>query len=182
MLSERGKLPTAAADISFLKEVSDDRRLSLRRDRWLRTPATSADHASGGATHLRSQFARFIVTGGIAAGVNVLTRWLLGFVMSYELAIALAYGVGMTTAFVLARMFVFDGSTGAAGTQYLRFTLVNVVAFAQVWLVSVGLVRYVFPVLGLTWQAETVAHIIGVASPVVTSYFAHRHFSFRQAG
>lgn len=127
-----------------------------------------------------SEFARFIVTGGIAAGVNVLTRWLLNLVMSYEAAVALAYLVGMTTAFVLARMFVFEAGAGSARSQYLRFALVNVVAFFQVWLVSVGLARYLFPALDFRWQAETVAHLIGVASPVVTSYFAHRNFSFRQ--
>ena len=128
-----------------------------------------------------SEFARFIVTGGIAAGVNVLARWLLSLVMSYEAAVALAYLVGMTTAFVLARMFVFDACAGRASSQYLRFALVNVVAFSQVWLVSVGLARYLLPALGFTWQVEAVAHMIGVASPVVTSYFAHRHFSFRRS-
>ena len=128
-----------------------------------------------------SQFTRFLVTGGISAGVNVLTRWLLNFVLGYALAVALAYIVGMTVAFILARMFVFDArSSNNPGGQYARFALINVLAFAQVWIVSVGLVRYIFPAMRLSWHAETIAHIIGVVSPVVTSYFGHRHFSFRQ--
>ena len=135
--------------------------------------------AAAGTGGARTQFLRFVVTGGIAAGVNVLARLLLSTVMVYELAVALAYLAGMTTAFVLARRFVFAGGGGSTGGQYLRFALVNVVAFAQVWLVSVGLARCLFPLAGFTWQAQTVAHLIGVASPVVTSYFAHRHFSFR---
>jgi putative flippase GtrA len=63
--------------------------------------------------------------------------------------------------------------------EYARFALVNAVAFAQVWLVSVGLARLVFPAIDFTWQAETVAHVIGVVSPIVTSYIGHKHFSFR---
>jgi len=57
-------------------------------------------------------------------------------------------------------------------------TLVNLAAVAQVWVVSVGLARLVFPVAGFVWHAETVAHVIGVAVPVFTSYLGHKHFSF----
>jgi putative flippase GtrA len=127
----------------------------------------------------RACFIRFLVTGGIAAVVNVLSRWLLDFVVVYEIAIGLAYIAGMTVAFVLARMFVFESEAGEAKRQYVRFALVNVVAFVQVWCVSVVLARLVFPAVGLTWQAETVAHMIGVVSPVVTSYLAHKRYSFR---
>ena len=51
-------------------------------------------------------------------------------------------------------------------------------AVAQVWIVSVGLTRFIFPAIGLAWHAETVAHVIGVAVPVFTSYLGHKHFSF----
>lgn len=127
----------------------------------------------------RARFVRFLVTGGIAASVNVASRWLFGFAFVYEIAICLAYLVGMTTAFVLARMFVFDPGTGTARAQYIRFALVNVVAFVQVWIVSVVLTRFLFPAIGFTWQAETIAHMIGVVSPVATSYVAHKKFSFK---
>lgn len=126
----------------------------------------------------RARFTRFLVTGGLAAAVNVGTRWLLDFVVVYEVAIGLAYIVGMTTAFILARMFVFEAEAGNAQQQYVRFALVNVVAFAQVWCVSVGLARFVFPAIGLTWQAETIAHMIGVISPVAVSYYGHKKLSF----
>lgn len=127
----------------------------------------------------RARFIRFLVTGGLAAGVNVLSRILLGLVLGYEIAVAFAYLVGMTTAFVLARLFVFDGRHGGVQGQYTRFALVNVVAFVQVWIVSVGLDRFVFPAIGWTWQAATLAHAIGVVSPVAVSYVGHKHFSFR---
>ena len=127
----------------------------------------------------RERFLRFLVTGGLAAGVNVATGILLNLIFTYEFAIALAYLAGMTTAFVLARMFVFDASGSTVRGQYLRFAIVNAVAFAQVWLVSVGLARLFFPWIGLTLHAETLAHMIGVVSPIMTSYFGHKLFSFR---
>jgi putative flippase GtrA len=127
----------------------------------------------------RARFLRFLVTGGLAAGVNIVSRILFDRAVVYEIAVVLAYLVGMTTAFILARLFVFDGRAGDARGQYMRFALVNVLAFAQVWIVSVGLDRYIFPAIGWTWQAATLAHAIGVVSPVAASYFGHRKFSFR---
>jgi putative flippase GtrA len=95
-------------------------------------------------------------------------------------AIACAYLAGMVTAFVLARIFVFRAETGGAHWQFLRFAAVNAVALVQVFLVSVGLARFVFPSLGIAWLGETAAHVIGVLSPVASSYVLHKHFSFRQ--
>nr|WP_294503175.1 GtrA family protein [uncultured Rhodopila sp.] len=120
-----------------------------------------------------------MVTGGIAAGVNIVSRWLLEYFVSYEVSIGIAYLIGMTTAFFLARIFVFEPVAGDAHWQFVRFTLVNAIAFAQVWLVSVGLARLVFPAIGYAWQPELVAHVIGVMSPIVSSYVLHKRFSFR---
>ncbi len=129
----------------------------------------------------RDRFIRFLLTSGAAAFVNIAARYALEYAVRYEIAVAIAYLFGMITAFILARRFVFDAAHSTPGGQAARFALVNAVAFAQVWLISVGLARWLFPAIGFTWQAETVAHVIGVASPAVTSYFLHQHFTFRQA-
>lgn len=127
------------------------------------------------------EFARFVAVGGFAALVNLASRAALSLALPYEAAVALAYLVGMTTAFLLARRHVFAHSGRRAREEYLRFALVNAVALVQVWLVSVGLLRFGLPAIGWTWQAELVAHAAGVASPIVTSYLGHRHFTFRRA-
>lgn len=129
-----------------------------------------------------SEFVRFIFTGGIAAAVNIGARLALSNVMGYQASILVAYLIGMTTAFVLAKSLVFQASQRSTSGEYLRFSLVNLVALGQVWLVSVGLDSLVFPYLGMSWHPETVAHIIGVVSPVVTSYYGHKFFSFRRGG
>ncbi|MCZ8314956.1 GtrA family protein [Phreatobacter sp.] len=126
----------------------------------------------------RSPFLRFLASGGIAAGVNVLARILFSPVMAYEIAVVLAYLVGMLTAYVLMRLFVFEASGRAAGSELWRFAVVNAVALVQVWLVSVGLARWLFPAVGYTFHADTVAHVIGVLSPVLTSYLGHKRYSF----
>ncbi|MCB8878386.1 GtrA family protein [Acidisoma silvae] len=126
-----------------------------------------------------SEFVRFIVTGGCAACVNILVRIPLGLVMSYSASIIVAYLIGMTTAFLLAKLFVFQKSERASHAEFARFAIVNLVALLQVWLVSLGLKDRVFPWFGFTWHAELVAHAIGVASPVVTSYYGHKLFTFK---
>jgi putative flippase GtrA len=126
----------------------------------------------------QTQFALFVVVGGFAAVVNIVSRVAFNLAMPYEAAIVVAYACGMTTAYVLNRKFVFAASGRRPIDEYARFTLVNLVAVAQVWIVSVTLARLAFPAIGFAWHAETSAHVIGVLVPVVTSYLGHKHFSF----
>lgn len=130
----------------------------------------------------RWRFVLFLAAGGVAALVNVLSRVALSLAMSYEAAVAVAYLCGMTVAFVLNRAFVFAPSGRAAHQEYVRFAIVNLAAIVQVWIVSVGLARVVLPAIGFAWHAETVAHVVGVAVPTVTSYLGHKHFSFAARG
>ena len=124
------------------------------------------------------RFLAFLLTGGVAAAVNVLSRIVFGSAVPYEVAGALAYLVGMTTAFFLARMFVFAGSGRSLHVEYGRFALVNVAALVQVLAVSVLLDKVAFPAVGLAWHAELIAHVVGVLSPVLVSYQGHKRFSF----
>jgi putative flippase GtrA len=128
-----------------------------------------------------SPFVRFVIAGGLAALVNISMRLLLSRFVSFELAVALAFPFGLTTAYLLSRRFVFERTEDSISAQYLRFTIVNLFALLQVWGVSVGLANWLFPKLGYTWHAELIAHTIGVLSPVVTSYYGHKLFTFRPA-
>lgn len=126
----------------------------------------------------RPRFVRFLVTGGVAAVVNLISRYLLNLLMSFAIAVAVAYVFGMVTAYVLGRLCVFEPSGRTVADELWRFTVVNMFAAAQVWIISVGLGEYVFPASGFKSHPLDVAHLIGVAVPVFTSYFGHRHFSF----
>lgn len=127
-----------------------------------------------------NRFVLFLLLSGFAALVNVTSRILFNVFMPYEFAILLAYLTGMATAFTLNRQFVFETSHRSASAQFSRFALVNVVAVAQVWIVSIFLARYALPSIGIIQKdAEIVGHIVGVASPIMTSYYLHKSFSFR---
>lgn len=126
-------------------------------------------------------FVRFAISGGLAAGINILSRIALSQIVSYQVAVTIAYLFGMTTAYVFMKLMVFEKSGQRVYQEYIRFALVNAVAFAQVWLVSMGLARYFLPAAGFGAHAETIGHVVGVLSPIATSYFLHKYFTFRGA-
>jgi putative flippase GtrA len=121
----------------------------------------------------------FLLTGGTAAVVNFGSRILYNQWLNYSYSIIIAYLTGMATAFVLARLFVFTESSQNWHRSALIFTLVNVVAVAQTWAISMALAHYVLPTVGITRFAPEIAHAAGVAFPVFTSYLGHKHWSFR---
>lgn len=121
---------------------------------------------------------RFALAGGVAAAANILSRWLLSSFICFEIAVVIAYLIGMAVAFVLTRQFVFERSDRRMQSEAMRFVLVNLVALAQVWIVSVGLAEWVLPWLGILWQKDLIAHVVGVVSPIATSYLGHKKFTF----
>ena len=127
---------------------------------------------------IRSEFMRFLAVGGFAAGVNFVSRIFLNEYMSFRWAVFIAYLVGMLTAYLFSRWFVFEPSGKHPGNELFYFTLVNLAAVAQVWLISVGLAEYLFPAIGFTFFYHEVAHLIGLTIPAITSYYGHKYFSF----
>ncbi len=124
------------------------------------------------------QFFLFLLTGGFAAVVNLGCRYLLNSVMQFDAAVPIAYLFGMVTAYSLARLCVFDETGRSRLDEFRRFALVNVVALGVVWAISVGLAEWFFPLIGFSWHAQDVAHVIGVLSPAVISYFGHQSYTF----
>jgi len=125
------------------------------------------------------QFLVFLLTGGTAAAVNFCSRIVYNQWMGFSAAVVCAYLTGMVTAFVLAKLFVFRESRQSAARTVGFFVLVNVVAVAQTWAISVGLLYWVLPRLGVTAYASDIAHAVGVMVPVFTSYLGHKRWSFR---
>ncbi len=128
---------------------------------------------------LSSQLALFLLVGGTAAATQWLVRFPLSMVMPYAAAVVCAYAVGMGIAFELNRRFVFPAGADARHRQFVRFFLVNILSFATVWVVSVGLGAYLFPRFMAPSLAEALGHGLGVLSPALASYFLHKHFTFR---
>ena len=122
----------------------------------------------------------FVLVGVFAGCVNLAARAFFNQFMSYELAVILAFPIALTWAFVMNRSYVFNVTSGAPLQQYLKFALVNLLALAQVWLISVLFMRLIFPSIGFGWNPALISHAIGVASPILTSFFAYKYFVFRE--
>ena len=84
-------------------------------------------------TAMTTEFLKFLVTGGLAALANLASRYALNLIMPFEAAVVIAYLIGMTTAYMLARRFVFQRSGRPIGSEVRRFILVNLVALILVW-------------------------------------------------
>jgi putative flippase GtrA len=128
---------------------------------------------------VRSQFTLFLIVGGAAAAVNFVSRIIASNWMSYPVAVVVAFCIGVATAFVLNRLIVFKGSTRPMHHQMTWFLLVNLFGLVQTLGFSVLLAKVLFPRLNFSWHPESTAHMIGIAIPLISSYFGHKYLSFR---
>lgn len=123
------------------------------------------------------EFARFLGVGGIAALANLVSRYLLDFFMPFEVAVVLAYIVGMVIGFFLFQKMLFGGG-GIEARRVVRFIWVNIFGATLAWAVSSIMARQVLPAIGWSWHPFEIAHLCGVGAPAITSYFLHKHYTF----
>jgi putative flippase GtrA len=124
-------------------------------------------------------FLSFVVCGSVAACANLGSRQLFSHWLPYPAAIVLAYLVGMLTGFLLFKFFVFNGAKSKRVVrETFWFIAVNAFALLQTLGISIGLADYVFPWLGMHFYPYDAAHCIGVAFPVITSFFGHNCLTF----
>ncbi|CAG1771092.1 hypothetical protein BAC3_01546 [uncultured bacterium] len=125
------------------------------------------------------QFVLFLLSGGLAAGLNWGSRFIFSKWLPFELAVTAAFFVGLLSGFLLMRWFVFDGRGKPIMSQAGKYVLVNLFALLQTLLISSVLARWLLPWLGMVQHIEALAHLVGVLVPVVTSYIGHKRWSFR---
>jgi len=130
---------------------------------------------------INRQFIYFLLTGGIAAGLNWGSRFLFSEIFSFETAVVLAFIVGLLSGFILMRVFVFDGTNKPVVPQIGKYLAVNLFALLQTLAISLLFVRWVLPAVGVldAAKAEAIGHLVGVLVPVITSYFGHKLLTFR---
>jgi putative flippase GtrA len=125
------------------------------------------------------QFVMFLLTGGTAAVVNFVTRFIYNQWMSFSSAVVLSYITGMITAFILAKLFVFTASTQTLSRSAAFFVLVNGLAIVQTWAISMLMAYYALPALDVQRYSLEIAHAVGIVVPVFTSFIGHKYWSFR---
>lgn len=127
------------------------------------------------------QFGAFVAVGALAAAANWLSGLGLSQLVRFELAVALAYLLGMSVAFVLNKRWVFTNSGRALRGELSYFLVFNLIGFCVVWAASIGLADYLFPTLGLHWHPRALAHAIAIALPLVFNFLLHKFVTFRPA-
>jgi putative flippase GtrA len=126
------------------------------------------------------EFTLFVFMSCFAGLVNILARIVFSKLTTYEFAVFLAFLMGMLTGYLLSRRFVFEPSGQSVKREMTGFIFINIIAVPQVWGVSVGLYKWLFPLIDWTYEPALVAHICGLVCPIFTSYFGHKYISFRK--
>ena len=121
----------------------------------------------------------FLVVGGLAAFANITSRIIFSKFFSYKLSIIFAFLIGMTTAFLLMRNYVFVYKKNLIYRQIFRFLVINLFNLIQTFFVSLGLNFLLVFFINKVEFVELIAHIGGVLFPAITSYFAHKYFTFK---
>ena len=126
-----------------------------------------------------NQVFRFILFGGLAAFANITSRIIFSKFFSYELSIIFSFLIGLTIAFTLMRKYVFVFKKNHIYRQIRRFILINILSLMQTFFISLGLNLLLSLIVNKVQLVELIAHIVGVSFPVITSYFAHKYFTFK---
>lgn len=129
---------------------------------------------------LSREFLMFLMAGGTAAAAQWGSRFLFSHFFAFAWAVALAYLVGLATAFTLNKLFVFGASGKSVGREMTYFAMVNAVSFPIVWVVSIVLGEQVLPNFLSRPMAEAVGNGIGIIAPVGLSFLLHKFFTFRK--
>lgn len=132
-----------------------------------------------------ARFIRFLLAGGFAALINFGSRFVYNLFVDFSAAVVLAFFTGLTTGYLLNKLYVFTASRNTVFQEVGWFVLINLLALAQTWGLSVYLVQLLPDYVATDTQArrelvEAVAHGAGVLLPVFTSYIGHKYLTFRE--
>jgi putative flippase GtrA len=126
------------------------------------------------------RFLRFLVVGAVAAAANFGSRIVFDLWTGFMTAVVLAFFVGVSTAFLLNRSWVFARTGRHWSREAAWFVVINLLGLAQTIVVTWLLASWLLPALGQTLLVAETAHAAGIAVPLVTSYLGHKHLSFRR--
>lgn len=123
---------------------------------------------------------RFLLAGGLAAAINWLARIALSVVLPLEMAIVVAYAIGMLVGFFLYRHFVFRSLESALGRQVAVFLVVN--AFGAMVVLAatfalMALIEGAMPTLAPSMIAA-LAHGFAIGIGAISNYAGHRALTF----
>jgi putative flippase GtrA len=126
---------------------------------------------------LSAQFLRFLFVGATAALMNWLARYWLSNWLTFPVAVAFAYIIGIAVAFELNRRFVFPASNRPLVRQARDFILVNAAFFPVVWLAAL-LFKNLLQHFGVSVFVEGIAHGLAIALPMLMTFLIYKFIAF----
>lgn len=124
-----------------------------------------------------TQFLLFVFVGITAAFMNWAARFAFSLWMSFPLAVLMAYGIGMTTAFELNRRLVFPASPRPVHQQARVFALTNLAFLPVVWGTSIYL-KDLLNEFGIVRYSEGIAHGLALAIPMLITFLVYKFIAF----
>jgi len=121
----------------------------------------------------------FLICGTLAAAVNWFARMILSFWMDFELAVIIAYAIGMLAGFLLYKRYVWRVTERPLHHQIVLFIAVNVLVALLVLAVAVSLLALGELFVAGSPVLEAIAHGIAIAVGAAANYIAHREITFR---
>ena len=116
--------------------------------------------------------------GALSALANLGSRYLLARALPFEVAVVVAYAVGMAVGFALFQLTMFRDHNVVQPRRVVRFLWVNLFGVTLAWAVSSLMARFFLPAVGWDWHPFEIAHLAGVAAPAISSYLLNKHYTF----
>ncbi len=86
----------------------------------------------------------------------------------------------MVLAYYLAKRFVFKKNKKSIFSSFALFSFINLLAVSQTLLISLISREYLLEKMNNLQYINFISHILGVATPVFTSYLGHKYLSFKE--
>lgn len=130
--------------------------------------------------YFSSQFLLFLLCSGTALVLNFLSRIVLSVFIPYGAAVLVAYGIGMLTAFLLSKRYVFPHSSNPLRREVTLFVTINLAWLPVIWLASIWLGDHVLPHFMNEPLAHALAHGISITLPALINFAFHKFLTFRE--
>jgi putative flippase GtrA len=133
---------------------------------------------------LFAEYFRYLLFSGLAAAANVLSRFLISQsgAVNYQLAVILAYIVGMVVNFFFNKKLNFPRGPRHFSKEMQSFIIIAVIGLAMVTLLAtlfVSILKKNFNLASDIGEIETISHIIAVGITSIFNFFGHKYFTFR---
>ena len=121
---------------------------------------------------LKTEFARFVIVGGISAVLEYSLYFLFKLILEYLIANVLAFGLTNVVTFILSKLYVFEPSGKRKRHEAALFFIFLIGALAVNQAVLWSLVEF-------AGMDDKIAKALAIAVTVIWNFFTRKHFVFK---